>query len=67
MHIEFVVAKHPSGNLTLTRRQEGHSHATDCSGALFGNGDAGSFYRAVAALLAETHREGSTFTYRDAK
>ena len=63
--IDLNVSRHPSGNLTLTRKNEGDRLPHDCDGPLRGNPDAATFYRAVAQQLNELHREGHDFNYTD--
>jgi hypothetical protein len=62
---KLKVSWHGSGRYTLQRRDPGERVYKDQSGALFGNTDAGSFYRAVARLLAALAREGVPFVYQD--
>jgi len=66
MQIEYKVNKHPSGRHTLTERTQMDMTPKDCGGDLFGNMDAGSFYKAVAARLYEAHVAGHEITYTDA-
>lgn len=65
MLIELKVRKHPSGNLTLMRKDEGERLYQDCDGTLLLNSDAGVFYRAVAHMLHVLHREGHNISYID--
>lgn len=66
MQIEVKVNKHPSGRHTLTERAQVEMTPRDGVGELFGNADAGSFYRAVAQRLSVLHHEGHILTYHDA-
>lgn len=65
MIIDLKVSRHPSGNLTLMRKDEGESSYKDCVGLLRANSDAGSFYREVALMLHQLHRDGHNISYRD--
>lgn len=65
MLIDLKVMRHPSGRLTLTKKEEGDKFPEDCKGELFGNMDAGSFYRAVAQELHVLNRAGHNVTYSD--
>ena len=66
MQIELNVNKHPSGRYTLTERKQMDIVPMDCEGDLFGNMDAGSFYKAVAAKLHMLHQDGHEVIYNDA-
>lgn len=65
MQIELSVNKHPSGRHTLTERTQMDIAKKDCRGDLFGNMDAGSFYKAVATKLHMLHQAGHDVTYKD--
>ncbi len=65
MMIDLKVSHHPSGNLTLMRKDEGERSYQDCGGPLRANADAGVFYRSVAQLLHVLHREGHNISYSD--
>ena len=65
MEIDLKVSKHPSGRLTLTKREQTEMLPSDCDGDLFSNSDAGSFYRAVARMVHILHREGHNVQYED--
>ena len=65
MLIDLKVSRHPSGTLTLTRKDEGDRMARDCEGPLYLNKDGASFYRAVAHMLHVLHREGHNVSYTD--
>jgi hypothetical protein len=66
MQIELNVKKHPSGRHTLTERTQLDMTPKDCAGDLFGNMNAGSFYRAVATKLHTLYQAGHEVTYKDA-
>lgn len=63
--IELRVSFHPSGNYTLTEKSPTGGAPKDCTGDLFVNSDAGSFYKAVAQKIADFHRNGIPFVYVD--
>lgn len=63
--VELIVNKHPSGRYTLTEKTEANKLPQDCAGDLFGNDNAGSFYRAVAKKLYELSRSGCSVVYTD--
>ena len=65
MQIELKVDQHPSGRLTLTERTQLDMVPKDCDGPLFGNADAGAFYKAVATKLHMLHKAGHDVTYED--
>lgn len=65
MQIDLKVSKHPSGRLTLTERTQLDIMPHDCDGPLFGNTDAGAFYKAVALKLHSLHKAGHDVTYED--
>lgn len=54
-----------SGRYTLTERTQDETMYRDCEGELFGNREAGSFYRAVAQRMANKNAEGHTVVYQD--
>lgn len=64
--VSFKVDYHAgTGRRTLKTRARGETNYRDCDGPLFGNSDAGVFYRAVAALLSEHHSAGGCVEYID--
>lgn len=65
MRIELKVCKHPSGRYTLTEKSPGEQLPRDCTGNLFGNTDAGTFYKAVAAKIANLSENGFAVKYSD--
>jgi len=65
MLIDLKVSRHPSGNLTLMRKDEGECMYRDCEAPLFANPDAAEFYRTVAHMLHVLHREGHSVSYAD--
>lgn len=65
MQIEFKVDHHPSGRFTLKMREQNSMTFSDCKGQLFGNADAGAFYKAVAQKLYEHHSKGDEIVYHD--
>lgn len=65
MLIDLKVSRHPSGNLTLMRKDEGDRSYRDCEAPLRANADAAEFYRAVAHMLHILHREGHNVAYAD--
>ena len=65
MLIDLKVSRHPSGALTLMRKDEGERLFRDCEGPLRLNKDGASFYRAVAHTLHVLHREGHNVSYVD--
>lgn len=66
MQIELKVDTHPSDRLTLKRRNQNDMQFKDYpAGPLFGNTDAGVFYRAVAQELALLNAQGHVVTYTD--
>lgn len=65
MQIQLKVDYHPTGRRTLKKRTHDQVTFSDCSGPLLSNADAGSFYRAVAAVLYKHHTTGDTVEYED--
>jgi hypothetical protein len=65
MQIELKVRKHPSGRYTLTEQSAGDKLPRDCTGNLFTNDDAGTFYKAVAAKIANLSEKGFVVKYHD--
>lgn len=67
MQIELKVDGHPSGRMTLKRRNQNDMGFQDYppGGPLFGNDDAGKFYRAVAQELANLTSQGHDVQYHD--
>lgn len=65
MLIDLKVSRHPGGNMTLMRRDEGERTYRDCDAPLRANSDAAEFYRAVAHMLHLLHREGHNVSYSD--
>lgn len=67
MQIHLKVSKHQSGRHTLMVRTQIEMQFSDCQEpGLFGNTDAGSFYRAVAAKLHALHQADNEVIYQDA-
>lgn len=65
MQVELKVRFHPSGRYTLMERSENEIQPRDCTGPLFGNDDAGTFYKAVALKLAQHVARGDEVSYAD--
>jgi hypothetical protein len=65
MQISFKVDYHPTGRRTLKKRGQDDTLYSDCAGPLLSNSDAGSFYRAVAAVLHKHHTAGDEVEYED--
>lgn len=65
MQIQFKVDYHTTGRRTLKKRIQNEMTFSDCAGPLLANSDAGSFYRAVAAVLHKHHTAGDTVDYED--
>jgi hypothetical protein len=65
MNVSFKVDYHNGGRRTLKTKTGEDITWRDCKGPLFGNDDAGAFYRAVAQLLYEHHTNGDEIDYRD--
>jgi hypothetical protein len=65
MQFTLKVHRHPSGRHTLTEQTQLEMTEQDCKGDLFGNLDAGEFYRAVAMRLNELHNQDHVVNYID--
>jgi hypothetical protein len=66
MQIQLKVTHHGSGRYTLMRRDQNEISFSDVQDVgLFGNEDAGGFYKRVAALLGRLSAEGHVIDYDD--